>query len=356
MTTSIALTQIPHYRLYQQQLTQNHFATAEEIVAWMGAVQAQEYLGTKWALGLRMQDATDSLIEQAFHEGRILRTHVMRPTWHFVTPVDIRWLLALTAARVHAINAPYNRQLGLDAATLARSNDVIVRALEGSRFLTRTEIGAALETAQISTTGSRSTFIMLHAELDAIVCSGPRRGKQFTYALLDERAPQAKSLPYEEALAELVRRYFTSHGPATARDFAWWSGLTLADAKAGLASVADQLAYEDIDNQRYWFSTAMPPIGPPSASAFLLPTYDEFLVGFRAFDQQRRNGGNLVFDSTVVLKGQVAGSWKRTLRKADVLIQIAPFAPLTDDESAAVSGAAQRYGQFVEMPVTIQFI
>ena len=342
---------IAHQRLANQRLSGQSFVTPEDVVSWMGAVQSQDYAGAKWSLALRMAQGGDDALDVAFNEGRILRTHVMRPTWHFVTPADIRWLLELTGARVDALCGTYYRQVGLDASTLAASNAVIVKQLEGGHALTRAELGVALEAAGINTSELRLGFLMGHAELNALICSGPRRGKQFTYALLDERAPQAKSLPLEEALATLVLRYFTSHGPATLADFAWWSGLTLADAKAGVASAGNSLGNEEIEGQTYWFSDATPPDSTPDLSAFLLPTFDEYWVGFSAFDQMRRGSGNLVFESTIVMDGQAAGSWKRTLRKASVTIELAPFAPLSADQHATLAAAANRYGDFVGKPV-----
>lgn len=354
--TSLAQRQIRQLRLNQQRLSQNQLQTPEEVVAWMGAVQSQDYLGTKWALGMRMEEATDDRLEEAFNAGRILRTHVMRPTWHFVTPADIRWLVELTGPRVKAINATYHRQLGLDEATVARSNEVIATALQGGRFLTRAELGAILEQAGIDTSGLRLGFLTHAAEVEAIICSGPRLGKQFTYALLEERAPQAKSLPRQQALAELARRYFTSHGPATVHDFAWWSGLTVADARAAVDMLQSQLAHAEFDEQLYWFSASLADTlgtGNTSSadSAYLLPTYDEFLVGFSSFDQARRNGGELIFDSTIVLDGEVVGSWKRTIKKESVTVELAPFAPLNRVQSKAVNRAAHRYGQFVGLEV-----
>ncbi|MCI0395732.1 MAG: winged helix DNA-binding domain-containing protein [Chloroflexi bacterium] len=356
----MAATAIALQRLYQQRLSQNQFATPGEIVAWLGAVQAQDYLGAKWALGLRMQNATDGVIERAFTEGTILRTHVMRPTWHFVTPADIRWMLELTAPRVNAVNAHMYRQLELDDALFLHSNVVIAKALQGGQQLTRAELGSALVEAGIAAEGMRLGYIVHRAELDAVVCSGPRRGKQFTYALLDERAPQARILQRDEALAELTRRYYTGHGPATVRDFVWWSGLTVADAKAGLEMVASDLTHEVIDGQTYWFSTSMPPVAEPSQTAFLLPTYDEFLIGFSSFDKSRAGGRgaskNLVFDSTIVIGGQVVGTWRRTFKQGTAVIELAPFAPLTTAEAEAVTAAAQRYGEFVGMSVVCTYI
>jgi hypothetical protein len=353
----MAATQIALQRLSQQRLSQNPLSTPAEIVTWMGAVQGQDYLGTTWAFGLRMQAATEDVVDRAFNEGTILRTHLMRPTWHFVTPEDIRWIVELTASRVNAISAYMFRQLELDDALFARSNAIIAKALEGGKQLTREELGSALAEGGIEAKGMRLGYIVFRAELDTVVCSGPRRGKQFTYALLDERAPTARRLTRDEALAELTLRYYTGHGPATVQDFAWWSGLTVADVKAGIAMVGSQLTHEMIDGQAYWFSAAMSPQAKPCESAFLLPTYDEYLIGYSSFDKSRGGGqdlgGKLVFDSTIVIGGQVMGSWRRTFKKGGVIIELAPFAPLTDDQWELVEEAAQRYGQFVGLKVTI---
>jgi hypothetical protein len=343
------------HRLHNQRLVGTSFTKPEAVVGWLGAVQAQEYMGAAWALGLRMQNATADDIEQAFTEGRILRTHVMRPTWHFVTPADIRWLLELTAPRVHALNAYMYRKLELDEALLKRSGEVMAKALSGGAYLTRAELGDALKQAGIAADGMRLGYIVHYAELERLVCSGPRRGKQFTYALLDERAPQAKSLPRDEALAELVKRFFTSHGPATPKDFSWWSGLSVADARAGLEMLKGQLTQEIVNGKEYSFSASMAlDVNMPS-TAFLLPTYDEFLVGYSAFDQSRRGGQeggkNLVFDSIIVSGGEIIGSWKRVFNRGNVVVEFAPFRPFTPAETEAVEAAAQHFGRFLDMPV-----
>ncbi len=340
---------IARRRLYQQHLLRDRFKTPDEVVAASGAVQAQDYMGAKWALGLRMQNATDDSIEQAFNAGSILRTHVMRPTWHFVTPSDIRWLLALTAARVNAANAHIYRQSELDDALFVRTNKVIAQALEGGRHLTRAELGSALKQAGIPAAGVRLGYIIMRAELDAVLCSGPRRGKQFTYALLDERAPHAKILERELALAELTQRYYMGHGPATIRDLIWWSGLTVADAKAGIEMAASHLTHESIDGQTYWFSTSASLEPESTRAAFLLPTYDEFLVGYASFDETRRAGhaAGELFNSPIVVGGQIVGSWKRTLKKDDVVVALAPFTTLTAAKRQAITFAAQRYADFL---------
>jgi hypothetical protein len=220
----------------------------------LGAVQAQDFAGAKWALGLRIPGATDNQVERSFNEGAILRTHILRPTWHFVTQADIRWMLALTAPRVHSINGTMYRKLELDSTIFKRCNAVLVKTLGGEQHLTRAELRGVLQSAGIDTRDNyRMSYLVMQAELDGIICSGPRRGKQFTYALMDERAPQARVLERNEALVELARRYFLSRGPATVHDFAKWSGLTVADARLGLEAVQDQLLKEEIDGQIYWF-------------------------------------------------------------------------------------------------------
>src|SRR6266704_5397496 len=215
---------IAQQRLHNQHITQRTLETPQALVEWLGAVQAQDFAAAKWALGLRLHGVTDDDIEQAFTNGAILRTHVMRPTWHFVSPADIRWLLALTAPRVHQTLAYYNRKLELDDAVFRCTNAMLANALQGGKQLTRDELVFALQQAGIATEGEqRVTHIMMRAELDGVICSGARRDKQFTYALLAERAPHARMLARDEALAELTTRYFMSHGPATIQDFVWWS-------------------------------------------------------------------------------------------------------------------------------------
>src|SRR5207245_8960085 len=177
------------------------------------------------ALGLRLHKATDTDIEKAFNDGAILRTHVMRPTWHFVVPQDLRSLLALTAPKVHTVNAHVYRKLELANDLLSRCQTVLTKALRGKKYLTRSELADRLAENRIEAAGQKPAYIIMHAELEALICSGPRRGKQFTCALLEERAPPAKKLTRDEARAHWTLRYFLSHGPAQLKDFGWWSGL-----------------------------------------------------------------------------------------------------------------------------------
>jgi len=342
-------------RLSNQQIARHTFEKPADLVGWLGAVQAQDYASAKWALGLRMYGATDDDIERAFTDGSILRTHLMRPTWHFVTPGDIRWILGLTAPRVHAINATYYRKLDLDQTIFRRSNTALVRALRGGKQLTRAELRGVLQRAGIATEGLlRLGYIVMHAELDGILCSGPRRGRQFTYMLLDERAPQAATLTREESLAELARRYFRSHGPATVQDFVWWSGLTTADARNGLEVIKVQLSYEVVEGQTYWFSAYSLPAESSAQTAYLLPNYDEYgSYKDRSAVIDPSNTQKLVFSHMVVINGRIAGTWKRTLKKNAVVIESNSFLPLTKAEKEAFTMAARQYGAFLELPVVL---
>lgn len=353
--------EIAGLRLLNQRIALPSFMEPGEVVGWLGAVQAQDYFGAKWALGLRMREATDSVIDAAFNAGSILRTHVLRPTWHFVLPADIRWMLVLTAPRVHALNASMYRQQGLDPAVIKRSEHVLAKALAGGAFLTRDELKDALQKEGIALeSGLRMSYIMMHAELEAVVCSGPRRGRQFTYALLEERAPQAKTLVRGEALVELARRFFQSRGPASVQDFAKWSGLTVADGRDGLDAVKDGLEQEDIDGQTYWFLRPRAPLINSSLTAHLLSVYDEYISGYKdrsAIDahhlapQFSALGNALQY--IVILDGQIVGTWKRTTRKDAVSIQARVYKKLSEAEQQAVFLAANQYAAFLGLSLEL---
>ena len=357
MTTLEITTQ----RLHNQRLSHTNFKTPQAAVQWLGAVQAQDYAGAKWALAQRMTDMTDAALDQALADGSILRTHLLRPTWHFVTPEDIRWLLKLTAPRVLALLGSMDRQLELDKAILKQSNTLLTKALQGNRQLTRAEIESIFHERGIKTTNLRMTHFMMHAELDGIVCSGGRRGKQFTYALFNERVPQTKSLTHEEALAELASRYFTSHGPATLPDFVWWSGLTTTDARKGLEFVKSKLHNETVNRATYWFAATTPQTQDKKTTVNLLPNYDEYVVGYtdRAaiFDTTHNDKldsrGSILAQYTILLNGKVTGTWKRTLRKNTVAIALSPFTKLTNSEHQALAAETQRFGKFLELPVSL---
>jgi hypothetical protein len=359
-TARLAPRDIALRRLANQRLIGAPYATPVEAVRRLGAVQSQDYAGAKWAVGQRTADAADADIERALTDGAIVRTHVLRPTWHFVAAEDIRWMLALTAPRVRARMAPYNRQLGLDEKVFARSNAIIAEMLAGGKHLTRTELGVALQRTGINT-GQRLAHLMMHAELDALVCSGAHRGKEPTYALLEERVAPARAMERDEALAELATRYFTTHGPATAQDFAWWSGLLIGDARRGIESVESVFEREVIEGRTFWFIGSVPASSRAAPVAHLLPNYDEFFIGHK----DRSALGERVAESKIVVPaeafiahvvavdGQLVGGWKRrgTARKA--IVELRLVVDLTARERRAVEAQVERYGRFLGMPVEI---
>lgn len=356
MTTS----DIIHYRLINQQIARTKFKKPDEIVTWLVAMQAQEYAMAKWSIGLRLPGSKDADIEKAFNDGSILRTHLMRPTWHFVTPADIRWMLALTAPRVHAASSFMYSKVGLDNKIFKRSNDTLAKALQGGKYLTRVALKSALERAKIVAEGFRLGYLMMYAELEGIICSGPRQGNQFTYALLDERAPMATGWAFnrEEALAEFATRYFASRGPATTRDFATWSGLTMQDAKAGVATLSPDFVHQVKDAHEYVLIPTALKSKPNKAeqTTFLMPDYDEYGMGykdrsaiFNAGNLSRPiRGDNPVYNRMIIIDGKIEGTWRRTIKNNTVVVETVPFTALTKAKKQAVTNAVKRYRSFYE--------
>ena len=356
--------EITQRRLKNQGLSKQVFSDPVDVVTQLGAVQSQDYAGAKWALGQRLGGITDSQIDAAINAGKILRTHVLRPTWHFVSPADIHWILMLTAPRVHAANAYYYRKTGVDAATVRRSNKVIAKALRGGTHLMRTELATILEKSGVQTGGDqRLTYLVMRAELDGVICSGARKGKQFTYALLEERAPQGKTWNRDEALAEMTKRYFRTRGPATIYDFSWWSGLTVTEAKTGIEMVKSDFDSEMLNGQVYWFDNTNPPAKKILPAAHLLPNFDEYFIGFKdrsaiggvAKQVGIQSDDPALLAHIVIYNGQIVGGWKRTLKKNEAQVEISPITELTKDEKQAVISAAERYGNFLELPVSVTF-
>ncbi len=325
-------------------------------------MQSQDYAGAKWAIAQRTTGLADSHIEQAFQAGAILRTHVLRPTWHFIVPEDARWMLALTAPRISAAMAFYFRYHELDRAVFRKSHAVLERATRDGHSLTRAELRAALARAGVAvSSGARVVGLLMQAELDRIIISGPRRGKQFTYALFDERVPAAPARDRDEALHDLARRYFATRGPATVHDFAWWSGLTVADAKRGVESAGSVLARETYEGRTYWSGAAARAKRRWTPVVHLLPNYDECFVGFKdrsAFAARLRAGRlrsrlNVLMGHVVFLNGEIVGGWRRTLgATAELELQLA--VGLTAAERNLVQRAARRFGRFLQLPVRVR--
>jgi hypothetical protein len=345
-------------RLANQQLSRSSCRTPEAVVSWLGAMQSQDYPGAKWAIGLRA-NVTDADVDRACDEGAIIRTHILRQTWHFVARDDLRWMLALSGPRVNAVNAHYYRKMQLDERTFSRSRTAIERALRDGAHLTRPELKAALARARIQAEGPRLAFLIMRAELDAVICSGRRRGNQLTYALIDGRVPRATPIAREAALAELTRRYFASHGPATLRDYVWWSGLTVRDAKAGIALAASALIEEHVDGFTYWSVEGRAAKAPPSPTAYLLPNYDEYLIAHkdRGLVVSPGSGDGVTrikdpFVHHVVVDGRLAGSWTRTVDGRSVAVECACYTRPAGATRDAIDAAVARLGRFLKRPAT----
>jgi hypothetical protein len=308
-------------------------------VRWLTAVQSQDYAGAKWALGQRCRGVTEAEIDRLFDEGAILRTHVMRPTWHFVLPQDIRWLLDLTGRRLRLGIDARSRTLELDDKAVAR--------------------------AGVSPQDQRLPHLLARAEVDGLIVSGPRRGKQFTYALLKERVPMAPVIDRTEALAELTGRYFRSHGPAQVQDFAWWSGLTLADARTGIALAGRTLERQAIAGKDYWFGAEAGPAYAAAGVAHLLPNYDEYTVAYRdraavlradrPFEPAFFAFGSIL-TNVVTVGGRVRGAWRRTFARGSARIEIRVLEQLASREATAVAEAGRRMGHFLERPVELTWL
>ena len=350
---------IPLLRLHNQSIANAAFSKPGEVVAWMGAIQAQDYLGALWAVGLRLPNAVEADIESALVDRTIIRTWPMRGTLHFVAAADIRWMLELLTPRIVAGAAQrLFREAELDEATFSRSKKLFARALQGGGKLTRPAMYKVLEQDGISTSNYRGLHILGRLAQDGFICFGSREGKQQTFALLDEWAPNARRMARDESLAEIAKRYFTSRGPATLQDFAWWSGLTISDAKAALDMSKNQLAREDIDGQSYWMSSSVAATNEPAQPAYLLPAYDEYTVAYKdrsavlkAEYIKQVNSGNGIFYPTMVVNGQLVGTWKRTIKKDEIIIIQSAFTKLKRAETHALSEAAKRYGNFLNSTV-----
>lgn len=346
-------------RLANSLLTAPREGSARDVVRQLGAVQAQDFTGAKWALGQRLVGATDAQIESEFARGRILRTHILRPTWHFVAPEDIRWMLALTAPRVAATMASYNRKLELTPALFRRCNRAISQALADGAQLTRPEIKLALEKSRITVGSSqRLSHIVMQAELEAVVCSGARVGKHFTYALFDDRVP-ARALPdRDDSLQKLLLVYLRGRGPATLRDFSWWSGLTMADSRRAARIAEKSIERTVVGEQELWH---LPLQSAPSEknSVFIVPNYDEYFIGHRdraAIGERIGNvqlvtGGDARITHIVLVDGQIAGGWKRSQDEGGTVLDFRLLVPLSAAERKRLSGAVASFERFLGVPV-----
>ncbi|MCB0629887.1 MAG: winged helix DNA-binding domain-containing protein [Saprospiraceae bacterium] len=345
------------HRQYNQQLLGSTRQTATEMVHWLGAIQGQEYAQTKWGIGLRLPHLLDKDVEQELTEGKLLRTHLLRPTWHLVTADDIRWLLELTAPRVHQVNATMHRKLGLDNDIFTTTLKLIVKQLEGGRQLTRNELGEVFAQHGLEFSGMQLSYIMMYAELEGIVCSGVRRGRQNTYALLEERIGPVPATSREEALSELSRRYFCSRGPATAKDFSTWSGLTLSDCRNGIGMWSGELHKIELSGEDYYFFPGNDGRDTDFRQFQLLPLYDEFIFGYKDRSEVLSYHSGLTptpafkHMNLILFAGQICGTWRRDPGSKDIALETDFFEPLSREQTVLFEKAIQRYSEFKGLPV-----
>jgi hypothetical protein len=346
--------QILKYRLQNQHLTQNKFKTPGELVGFLGAVQAQDYAGAKWAIGLRLPGSTEADIEQAIADRKIVRSWALRGTLHFIAPEDLRWMLELLAPRLISLYGGYFRRLELEKSLIKKSHNTMATALRDGNQLTRKELADLLKRKGIPTHDMRINFLLLRAAWDGLICLGQRRGKQFTYTLLDEWIPSTKKIEREEAITELAIRYFMSHGPATIQDFAWWSGLTLTDIKTAMELIKPALRSEKNGQSILRWGKNSSDTNNVSA-AYLLPSFDEYLVGYTDRSAPlgkipfKRILNGSVFNPTIVVNGKITGTWKRSFKKNTVLIELDFFNGLNSSQIRMVEAAGRKYGKFLGM-------
>ncbi len=352
---------ISNARLVTQQIAATKFTTPKEMVGWMGAMQAQDYNMAKWAIGLRVPGTTDAIIEDAFNKGEILRTHVLRPTWHFVSADDIYWMLELTAPHMNRAMKGRHKALGLDEKIFAKSNSIIRKVLEPGKHLTRSEIMSELNKNKIETHDLKSIHLMFHAELNGIICSGIMRGKEHTYAMLEKRVKKVKSITREEALAKLAERYFTSHGPATLEDFTWWSGLNITESRKALEMVKERFISATINSKTYLFSDSISASQKDKPSFHLLPAFDEYIISYKDRSaaiqmehQPKAFSTNGIFWPMIIMNGKVIGLWKRNIQKDKVITEAQFFKKASHLAISSFKKESKKYGKFLDKKVEIK--
>lgn len=321
-------------------------------------MQAQEFAYARWSVAQRAKGESAAAVDAAFAEGSILRIHIIRPTWHFVTAADIRWMLQVSAPRVHALSAYYYRQLGVDDSLSGRARELFARALEGGRHLTRTEMAAVLERGGVSAQSVKLGYVLIRAELDGVICSGALKGRRHTYALLDERVPKTKEMHRDEALAELTRRYFVSRGPATLKDYMTWSSQTASEARKGLDAVKQRLESETVDGRTYWFAPPLTKAHPRFPVVDLLQGYDEYVMSysesrdvmFKPAPPNLRPLDRASYYHALLLDGRLIGHWRHQLEKGKAVIQTQLSRTLNAEERRALDEAVARYGAFLSVP------
>jgi hypothetical protein len=336
-------------RLATQRLVGPKMPAATDVVRLLTCVQSQECAHAFWSLGMRSSAATMAEVQAEFDAGRFLRTHILRPTWHLVPAEDIRWILKVTSPRVQQVNWTIYRRENLDQAVLDRGTELIIQVLGGRRYQTRAEIGEALAGQGLPAEHLRLAYVIMNAELEGLICSGPMRGAQHTYALLDERVPSGGQ--NDGDLPELARRFLAGHGPASAPDFARWASLTSAQAHSAVAEVAGELDAVEVDGVPHWFDPLAP--GPATFhGALLLPLFDEVtlsypMINFPLAEQHPHPPGSDVYIGSVIIAETNVGLWRRVVQGQKVTIEVILSPTVSARSRAAVETAAAELAAFL---------
>ncbi len=346
---------IPHHRLHTQQIAQQQFQQPNELLNWMGAMQAQDYEMSKWAVALRLPDANENKIETALNNGELIRTHILRPTWHIVSAENHRWMMDLSAPQLIRTLNSYAKRDDVDDKTLLKAEKIILKILAKNNHCTRDEIMAVLQKEKINTDGYRSAHIMFHAELNGLVCNGIRKGKEITYALLDERILQSKKISRDEALAKLATIYFQSHSPATLKDFSWWSGLNQTDAKKAIDFISKILEKIEVGEQTYFVFHSKEKI-KPNSEIHLLPAFDEYIISYNhrldvvdKIHSPKAFTNNGIFKPMIVHDGKIIGTWKRTITGKKLKTEILPFEKISKQTETEIERKMEEFKQYCSL-------
>jgi hypothetical protein len=353
--------EISHHRLVSQKLYKTSPVSPQEIVKHLGAMQAQDYSMAKWAIGSRC-DATEAAIEEAINSAEIIRTHILRPTWHFVSADDIYWMLDVSAPQVKRFTASAGKKYGYDGKKMDETNSKIEKLLSGNNHLTRNEIMQELDIKKTSNEDFLSAAIMMNAELDGLVCNGRMKGKQITYALLEERVLKPKSkLTKEEGLAKLAMKYLKSHGPASVLDFSWWSGFPPTICQNIINAIKLQLGSIEIDGQIYWFGTDSSDENNFRESVHFLPAFDEILISYKTREasillehQSKAFTNNGIFKPIILENSKVIGTWKRTIAKNHVKIETQFFNETENHKKAVLFEGIKAFENYLETKIVIE--
>ena len=346
---------IARWRLRSQHLVAPFAGSSSEAVGWLLAVQAENPGQAIWAVASRTRDPGGTNLASLLDDGDVLRTHVLRPTWHFVRAEDIGWLLELTGPRVQRVTGQQLRTAhGLDERAIEHAVAAVTQALASRGELTRVQLADELRERGVRGIPQMLMILLAHVELVGLICSGRLVDGEHSYALMADRVAASRRLGRAEALAELAVRYFTGHGPATERDLAYWATLTLTDVRAGLDQVRDRLDSFEHDGRTFWHVPAEPPAGPQQPAGHLLQILDETYRGYQDSRWVLDAAGDVprtreTTAGMALVDAQIVAAMRRTIANDHVQFDLRPYRTLRTAEIEALERAATRYGDYLRL-------